>query len=332
MSAFDQFDLESHPKIELHVHLEGSVAADTAAELARRHGREPGDVLPLVDGRYPKRFTDFQEFIDIYLAVSAQIREPGDLQVIAEAFAQAQAKQNIVYTETTFTAITHVRHGMNPSEMWGAVREGLEAGGGNVSLIVDTPRDNGVGAAHRTIEMVDNADAPIVGLGLTGIEGSAPEGEFRVLREAADELGLGLAVHAGETGGPERIWAALDDLGADRIGHGVASVRDAALVKRLARDGTSVEVCPSSNVSLGIFESLDHHPFPQLWRAGVNVTVNSDDPPFFSTTLAQELGHASRLAELTRDDVLELQRRAARAAFATPDERSRLEELVQHSA
>jgi aminodeoxyfutalosine deaminase len=124
------------------------------------------------------------------------------------------------------------------------------------------------------------------------------------------------------------VWAALDDLGADRIGHGVASVRDEALVKRLARDGIPVEVCPSSNVSLGIFESLDAHPFPELWRSGVNVTVNSDDPPFFSTTLARELGHAARLAMLTRNDVLELQRRAARAAFAPPDERSRLEDRV----
>jgi aminodeoxyfutalosine deaminase len=328
LSAFDQFDLESHPKIELHVHLEGSVTADTAVELARRHGHDPAAVLRLVDGRYPKRFTDFQEFLDIYLAVSAQIREPRDLQVIAEAFAQARAKQNIVYTETTFTAITHVRRGMDPNEMWGALREGLEAGGGNVGLIVDTPRDNGVEAAHRTVEMVEVADAPIVGLGLTGLEGSAPEGEFLVLREAADKLDLGLAVHAGETGGPERVWAALDDLGADRIGHGVASVRDEALVQRLARDGIPVEVCPSSNVSLGIFESLDAHPFPELWRSGVNVTVNSDDPPFFSTTLAHELGHAARLAMLTRNDVLELQRRAARAAFAPPDERSRLEDRV----
>ncbi|CAN5692892.1 adenosine deaminase [soil metagenome] len=328
MSAFDQFDLESHPKIELHVHLEGSVAADTAAELARRHGRDPAEVLPLVDGRYPKRFTDFQEFVDLYVAVSAQIQEPDDLRVIAEAFAQAQAKQNIIYTETTFTAVTHVRHGMEPSEMWGALREGLEAGGGNVSLIVDTPRDNGVEAAHRTVEKMEEADAPIVGLGLTGIEGSAREGDFRVLREAADALTLGLAVHAGETGGPERVWAALDDLGADRIGHGVASARDATLVKRLAQDGIPVEACPSSNVSLGIFESLDEHPFPQLWRAGVNVTVNSDHPPFFSTTLAHELAHAARLAELTRDDVLELQRRATYAAFAAPDERFRLEERV----
>ena len=324
----DQFDFESHPKIEIHVHLEGSIAADTATDLARRHGFDPPKVLPLVDGRYPRRFADFQEFIDIYLAVSAQIRDPEDLRIIAEAFAHAQAKQNIIYTETTFTAITHVRAGMDPAEMWGAVREGLEAGGGNVGLIVDTPRDNGVVAANRTVEMVEAADAPIVGLGLSGIEGSVPEGEFRVLREAADKLGLGLAAHAGETGGPERVWAALDDLGADRIGHGVASARDAALVDRLARDGIPVEVCPSSNVSLGIFESLDDHPFPELWRAGVNVTINSDDPPFFSTTLASELGHAARIAGLTGDDLLELQRRAARAAFVPPDERKRLEERV----
>ncbi len=174
--------------------------------------------------------------------------------------------------------------------------------------------------------MVEGADAPIVGLGLSGIEGSVPEGEFRVLREAADMLGLGLAAHAGETGGPERVWAALDDLGTDRIGHGVASARDSALVERLAQDGIPVEVCPSSNVSLGIFESLEDHPFPDLWRAGVNVTINSDDPPFFTTTLAQELSRAAHLAGLTRDDLLELQRRAARAAFSPHDERKRLEE------
>ena len=324
----DQFDFESQPKTELHVHLEGSVDAETAAELAVRHGYDPQAVLHLAEGRYPKRYSDIQEFIDIYLAVSAQIRDPVDLRLIAEAFAHAQAKQNILYTETTFTAITHVGNGMDPGEMWDAVREGLEAGGGNVGLIVDTPRDVGVAAAHRTVEMVEGADAPIVGLGLSGIEGSVPEGEFRVLRDAADELGLGLAAHAGETGGPERVWAALDDLGADRIGHGVASARDAALVERLVRDGVPVEVCPSSNVSLGIFESLEDHPFPELWRAGVNVTINSDDPPFFSTTLTAELGRAAHLAELTRDDIVELQRRAARAVFAPPDERKRLEERL----
>ncbi|MGH2752539.1 MAG: hypothetical protein ACRDK3_16960 [Actinomycetota bacterium] len=118
-----------------------------------------------------------------------------------------------------------------------------------------------------------------------------------MLREAADELSLGLALHAGETGGPDRIWAALNDLGADRIGHGVASVRDEALVKRLARDGIPVEVCPSSNVSLGIFETLGAHPFPELWGAGLNVTVNSDDlrssRPLSRTICAKRLGSLS---------------------------------------
>ena len=143
MYVADQLDFESRPKIELHVHLEGSIAAETAIELARRHGRDPKEVLPLIEGGYPGRFTDFQQFIDIYLAVSGQIGDPADLRIISEAFAHAQAKQNIIYTETTFTAITHVRGGMDPDEMWAAVREGLDAGGGNVGLIVDTPRTTG---------------------------------------------------------------------------------------------------------------------------------------------------------------------------------------------
>jgi adenosine deaminase len=119
-----------------------------------------------------------------------------------------------------------------------------------------------------------------------------------------------------------------NDLGADRIGHGVGSARDAALAKRLVQDAIPVEVCPSSNVSLGIFESLDDHPFPELWRAGVNVTVNSEDRRSFPPRWPAELGHAARLAELTGDDLLELQRQAARAAFVPPDERKRLEERV----
>lgn len=328
MPALDPFDLDARAKIELHVHLEGSVAADTAVDLARSHGRNPDEVLPLVEGAYPRRFADFQEFVATYVAVSAQIKEPEDLRVIAAAFAHAQAKQNIIYTEATFTAITHVGNGMEPSEMWDAVREGLESGGGNVGLIVDAPRNLGVEAAHRTVELAEAAAAPVVGLGLSGIEGSVPEREFTMLRDAADRLDLGLAVHAGETGGPERIWAALDDLGADRIGHGVAAVLDRELTARLAQERVPIEVCPSSNVALGIFESLQQHPFPAMWRAGMNVTVNSDDPPFFSTTLSDELRHAARLAELDRDDLVELQRRAARAAFASKDVRANLEQSV----
>jgi aminodeoxyfutalosine deaminase len=323
-------DLATLPKVELHVHLEGSIAADTAAELAERHGEDPAAALEVepappeaVAGgtgprwRYPHRFRDFLHFVDTFLATTHQVRTPEDLATVAAAFAQGQAAQGVRYTETTFTALTVVDNGMDPASMWAALREGFaSAPDTEVALIIDSIRNLGVEASKRTVALVADADAPIVGLGLTGVEGSFPESDFRHLREAADQLDLGLAVHAGETGTPDNVRAALDDLGADRIGHGIASVGDPDLIARLVRDRVPLEVCPSSNVTLSIVEDLDAHPIRELWQAGVEVTVNSDDPPFFATTLTDELAHAQRLLGLDRGGLAELQRRAARATFA----------------
>ncbi|MBW3659625.1 MAG: adenosine deaminase family protein, partial [Actinobacteria bacterium] len=286
-------ELASLPKIELHVHLEGSVRASTAVALAARHGEDPQEVLVLEDGAYPRRFRDFLHFVDTFLATSRQLRDPADLRTAAADFARHQAEQQVRYTEATFTALTHVRNGMEPTAMWQAVREGFASvAGTEVRLIVDAVRDLGVEHAEETAALVADAlaaGAPIAGLGLAGVEGSIDVAELTVLREAADRLGVGLAVHAGENGGPDEVRRAVDVLGADRIGHGISVVRDAALVERLAEEGTPLEVCPSSNVSLGIVDDLDAHPFPRMWEAGLNVTVNSDDPPFFSTTLTGEL-------------------------------------------
>jgi aminodeoxyfutalosine deaminase len=319
-------DLAALPKVELHVHLEGSIAAETAAELAQRHGEDPAAVLEIErtggdggdDGwRYPPRFRDFLHFVETFLATTRQVRTPDDLATVAAAFARDQAAQGVRYTETTFTALTVVDNGMDPAAMWAALREGFAAAPETeIALIIDSVRDLGVEASRRTVELVAAADAPIVGLGLTGVEGSFPEGDFRHLREAADELGIGLAVHAGETGTPDNVRAALDDLGADRIGHGIAAVQDPALIERLVRERVPLEVCPSSNVTLSIVEDLETHPIRELWDAGVLVTVNSDDPPFFTTTLTGELAHVRRLLGLSRVDLAELQRRAAESSFA----------------
>jgi aminodeoxyfutalosine deaminase len=324
--ALSRDDLRTLPKVELHVHLEGSIRADTAIALADRHGEDPTATLVLEDGRYPRRYRDFLHFVETYLATSRQLRSAGDLRTVAADFARHQAEQHVRYTEATFTALTHVRNGMPPQAMWAALREGFaEVPEVEVRLVVDAVRNLGVEHAEETVALVEAAEgAPVAALGLAGIESSVPEGSFRVLRDAADRLGLGLAVHAGETGTPDNVRAALDDLGADRIGHGIAAVHDQALMERLAADGTPVEVCPSSNVALGLIGDLDRHPFPAMWRAGLNVTVNSDDPPFFSTTLTDDLLHAARIAELTRDDVAELQRRAARAAFVDDATRGEL--------
>jgi aminodeoxyfutalosine deaminase len=313
MSAY----LKEMPKVELHVHLEGTISASTAVELAARHGIQ-ADRLPLVDGRFPDPFSDFEHFVAVYIEISKLVREPEDLRTIAAAFARSQVQQNVLYTEVTFTAGTHVDNGMDQRAMWEAVTDGLKEAGPDheIRLIVDAVRDKGAKDGPRTVSLVESSDAPIVGLGLTGIEGSVPEGEFRILREAATANGFGLAVHAGEAGGPGNVIAALDDLGADRIGHGVASARDARLLTRLASEGVPVEVCPSSNVALGLFPTLEEHPLPEMFAAGVKVSINSDDPPFFSTTLTDELQIAERLLGVGPSVMLDLQRRAAQASFA----------------
>jgi len=318
-------DLRSLPKVELHVHVEGSITAATALSLARRHRADPRE-LGLVEGRYPDRFDNLAHFIRVYLAVSRLIRTPDDLAMIFAGFAGQQASQGVLYTEATFTAMAHVRNGMEPVAMWAAVRDGLAEGEGRskIRLIVDAQRDLGSDDARANVRLVENADAPIAGLGLSGPEGEEQERDFVVLRQAADRLHLGLAVHAGEEGPPDQVRAALDDLGADRIAHGVAAAKDPDLIERLKRDAVPLDMCLSSNVGIGIFPSLEAHPFANLWRAGLNINVSSDDPPFLSTTLIDELRHAARLASLSRADLADLERRAALAAFAPADTRARL--------
>lgn len=311
-------DIRTVPKVELHVHLNGSISEATAATLARRHGADPEQALILEDGRYPGTYANFQGFLDAYLAANAFVRRPEDLELVAAEFARGQAAQNVVYSETIFTAMIFARNGMDPAEMWAALRRGLAAVGPEtrIGLVVDAIRDFGPPEAESTLALVERADAPIVGLGLTGIEGTMPVEGFLPFRAAARRLGLGFEVHAGEMGPPSSIVESLDVLEADRIGHGVAAIRDPELLVRLVRDRVVLDVCPSSNVAIGEYASLETHPMTAFWRAGVNMTISSDDPPFFRTTLTDELRHLVRIAGLSRADLAELQRRTARAAFA----------------
>jgi adenosine deaminase len=316
-------DLRTLPKVELHVHLGGSITESTASELARRHGADPEAYLHLVDGRYPGRYDGFAPFLAAYLATNAFVRTPDDLALATSRFAEAQAAQGIQYSEVIFTAMTYVRNGMEPRAMWEALRSSLAAAGAETrcGIVVDTIRDFGRDEALATLEVVADADAPIVGLGLTGVEGTVPASEFIEYRSEARRMGFGFEVHAGEMGPPSSVVEALVILEADRIGHGVAAIQDPALVERLVREGVVLDVCPSSNVAIGLYPSLEEHPVADLLRAGVAVTVSSDDPPFFRTTLTDELREVARLVKLDRAGVAGLQRRAAEAAFLPGEDR-----------
>ena len=324
-------DIASIPKIELHVHFGGSVSEETATGLARHQGLDPSAVLPLVDGRYLSRYDDFSHFLRTLIAVSDLIRTPDDVETVAAAFARAQASQGIVYTEVIVTALTHVRAGVEPRELWAALRAGFAAGGPDtrIAIVVDAIRDYGPSDLGSTVRLVEAADAPIVGLGLTGTEGTWPVEEFAFIRREADRLGLGVEVHAGEMGPPESIAASLDLLGADRIGHGVAAADDPGLLDRLVRERVPLDVCPTSNVRIGLYPSLEAHPVATLWQAGANISISSDDPPLVGVTLADELRNVVRLAGLRREDLAMLQRRAARSAFLPVAEQRELEATIE---
>jgi adenosine deaminase len=323
------------PKVELHVHFGGTITGATATELAMRHGGDPATDLRLVDGAYAGRWDRFEGFLDAFLASNAFVRTPGDVELVARRFAEGQAAQGIAWTEVIFTAMIYVRNGMDPGAMWTALRRGLEAGGGDAArfgVVVDVIRDLGKAEADATIALLDGADAPIVGLCLTGIEGTVPTTEFVELAREARRRGLGLEVHAGEMGPPSSIVEAIDVLAADRIGHGVASIRDPALMERLVRDQVVLDVCPSSNVGIGAFPSLEAHPIGAFIAAGMHVTVSSDDPPFFRTTLTRELVEVARATGLDARAVVDLQRQAARAAFLPAAEREALGRRIDEAA
>ena len=195
-------DIATIPKVELHVHLQGSIAAGTASVLARRHGEDPETALWLQDGGYPGHYPSFEGFLDTYLAANQFVRTPDDLEFVAAEFARAQVAQHVIYSEVMFTPMICVRNGMEPSAMWAALRRGLAAAGTStqVGLVVDAIRDFGRPEAEATLRIVEAADAPIVGLCLTGREGTVPTTEFVDFRAEARRLGLGFEVHAGEMG------------------------------------------------------------------------------------------------------------------------------------
>ena len=321
-----QTEIDTIPKVELHLHFGGALDEATATELALRHGGDPATDLILRDGRYPGTYDGFEPFLEAFLASNAFVRTPDDLELVARRIASGQARQGIAYSEVLFTAMIYKRNGMDPAAMWAALRSGLAAGGpdAKIGIVVDVIRDNGKAEATATLDLISGADAPIVGLGLTGIEGTIPTTEFVELRTEARRLGLGFEVHAGEMGPPSSVRETVEILEADRIGHGVASVREPALVDQLIRDQVVLDVCPSSNVAIGLYPSIATHPIGELWRRGAYVTISSDDPPFFRTTLARELRLVADELDMTRDDIVELQRRAARAAFQPDAEKQAL--------
>lgn len=316
------------PKVELHVHLEGTFRPATLLALARRHGVAlPADDVDGVARWF--RFRDFEHFVDVYLACSSCLRDPRDFERLALDFVEEQARQNVLWSEVTFSVSTHLAAGVDGTAisqaLASAAAEGERRWSTAVRWIPDVVRNMPADRAEATLAWaLENRSRGVVALGAAGIEGAGNAVCRGPLLEAARE-GLHRTVHAGEQCGPESIREAIEELGAERIGHGIRAVDDPSLVRRLADTGMPLEICPTSNVRLGLVPSIDEHPFARLRAAGVEVSLGSDDPSFFGTTLEGEYIAAARASDCTFGELVELSRAALRHAFMTTEERAAVE-------
>lgn len=331
MTASPSF-LATLPKAELHVHHVGSASPATVATLAERHpGRVPTSPEALADYF---TFTDFAHFIDVYLTVVDLVREAEDVHLLTTQVLADLAAQHVRYAEVTVTPYTSVNRnnsgtGIAPEAFVEAIEDARVAAERDLGIraqwIFDISGEGGIPAADGTLQIaLEHGPPSLVGFGLGGPEIGVPRPQFAPHFEAARAAGLHSVPHAGETTGPQTIWDALNHLGAERIGHGTSAVQDPALVEHLVQHQIPVEVSLTSNLATGAVPDLASHPIRQLIEQGVVVTVNSDDPPMFGTTLTREFELATDLLGLDEAGAAELVRTALRSAFLDEAERARL--------
>jgi adenosine deaminase len=312
-------DLLALPKAELHIHLEGSMRIETVRELADRNGAATPSGLSGVGWR----FHGSVDFIDQYSQLCALLRDVEDFRRLAYEACEDLAANGVRYAEATFSPAAHAaRLGdwYGPIE---AALDGLRAGhrdfGPLVQLTPDVVRDNGIDDAERTLEVaMKHSGDGVVGLNAAGSERTSVAVFADIFRRAR-AAGLRSVPHAGEWAGPESVWQTLEHYQPDRIGHGVAAAHDPRLVQRLAELRIPLEICPLSNVATGVFATLQEHPFDRLRRAGVVVTLNSDDPSMFGAWLGSVYEAARGAWGYDDEQLAEIARTGVSSSFADED-------------
>ena len=316
----------SLPKAELHVHLEGTATPDLVRRLAQRNGLEVPEGVFAAPDRFAWR--DFLDFLQTYDMAASVIRTGQDYRDITYEYLAACARDGVIYVELT-ASVDHARLvGVGDDEHWEGIAAGIDDARRDFAIeariLSSAVRNFGVEAAVAVAEHSAARPHPyVVGFSMAGDEAGYPPGPFAEAFGIAAEAGLGCTVHAGEWAGAESVRAALA-LPVTRLSHGVRAIEDPALVAELARRAITLEVCPTSNVALGVFASFEEHPFPVLRDAGVPVTLASDDPPYFGASVAGEYAIAHERFGLDDDDLLEVTRTAIEASFAEPGLRESL--------
>ncbi|WP_049564243.1 adenosine deaminase [Nonomuraea sp. SBT364] len=327
--SLDAF-IDALPKVELHVHLIGSASVATVLELSRRH---PGSAVPTSEEELRAFYTfrDFPHFAQVYGAVNALVREPEDITTLVLGLARDLSRQGGRYAELQVTPYAHHVVGMPAREVTEALdiaaRRAPVEHGVEMAYIFDIPGEFGEEAAKITLDhALREPPAALVGFGLGGIEQSRVRHRdaYRDAFTAARAAGLHSVPHGGEMTGPETVWEVIEGLGAERVGHGIACLADPRLVDHLRDTQLPLDVCPTSNVCTGQVARIEDHPLPRMLEEGLFVTLNSDDPPMFATTLADEYRVAARVFGLGEPELAELARNGVRAGYLPPERKKAL--------
>jgi aminodeoxyfutalosine deaminase len=295
------------PKAELHLHLEGTIEPETVLEL------DPSLDPCEVAARY--RHDDFLGFLQNFKWVVEKLRTPEDYAVVTRRCLERLAAENVRYAELNLSAGVVLWKRQDLGAVFDAVEQAADDSPVVVRWILDAVRQFDLADAMHVAEFAArHRDRGVVAFGLGGDEAGGPAQKFRAACEFARGEGLRLALHAGESTGPESVWGALE-VGADRIGHGIRAIDDPALLDCLAERGVPLEVSITSNVATGVVSSLEEHPVRRLFEAGVPITLNTDDPAFFHTTLSREFELAANVFGFTEAELRVVAENAFRWAF-----------------
>jgi aminodeoxyfutalosine deaminase len=320
------------PKAELHLHLEGAVEPATLLELSARHGDRA--TLAEIEALYT--YTDFQSFLMAFKAVSGHLRGPDDYELITYRLMQRLKEENILHAEV-YVAVGVC---LFRKQDFPAIFDGLERGrargardfGVSLLWIFDATRHFGVEEAQRVFELASRyRDRQVVGIGIGGDEQKAPPELFRSVYAYAEDHGLRLTAHAGETGPPESVWGALN-LHAERIGHAFTAAHDPDLIEELAQRQIPVELCITSNLRTGVCKAIAEHPTKNYFDQGIMITLNTDDPALFGTTLSREYQLAQETFGFSDEHLRELARNSFEASFLPAEKKLELLSLFDAAA
>ena len=327
--------LRKLPKVELHLHLEGAIPHDCLWELIKKYGKD-SEVGGMSDLQARFQYKDFPQFIETWIWKNGFLREYDDFTFFADRIAADLVAQNIRYVEAFYTPGDFAEHGLKPQRITEALRKGLDehADRVTVKLIADLNRDFGPEIGARSLEEVAEVqELGVIGIGIGGSEQRFPPEPYRDVYERARDLGFHTTAHAGEAAGPESIWGALQTLRIERIGHGTRAIEDAKLVEHLKERQIPLEICPISNVRTGVVQNLESDPIQKYFEKGLLVSINTDDPKMFETSLETEFTQLMETFGFELEDVKTLIANGIRSAWCDEATKSELmEQLREPSA